>query len=123
MVDYSVFKEKISSSPLLEPAAGPLAWLLPGIELVVVVLLIIPRWRLRGLYMSFLLMILFTGYIIATAGSDEYLPCSCGGVLEKLSWKAHLLFNGIFIALALSGIQLERNINRKSKILLNSLLA
>ncbi|MCC9073533.1 hypothetical protein LNQ49_18305 [Flavobacterium sp. F-65] len=31
---------------------------------------------------------------------SSYLPCSCGGILEKMSWLEHLIFNFIFVLLA-----------------------
>ncbi len=24
---------------------------------------------------------------------SEFIPCSCGGILEKMDWKTHLIFN------------------------------
>ncbi|MDQ2656909.1 MAG: hypothetical protein M3Y60_05770, partial [Bacteroidota bacterium] len=34
------------------------------------------------------------------------LPCSCGGVLNSLGWKAHLVFNIVFTLLSIVGIML-----------------
>jgi len=36
----------------------------------------------------------------------EKLPCSCGGVIAKLSWNQHLLLNLGFVLLALGAIAL-----------------
>jgi len=116
LMEYTVFKEQIASSPLLEPFASQIARWLPMTEFVVALLLFIPRWRLKGLYASFVLMVLFTGYIIAILNFSKNIPCSCGGVLEQLSWKAHIVFNGVFIALAMIGIGLERRLIKKSNM-------
>jgi uncharacterized membrane protein YphA (DoxX/SURF4 family) len=120
LFDYSVLKESIADSPILAPIATPIAWVLPWVEFAITILLIIPRWRLKGLYASFILMILFTGYVIALLLFDEKLPCSCGGILQELSWPQHLIFNGIFVLLALWAIVLQR---REKKVRQMSWLA
>jgi len=119
LIEYTVFKEQIASSPLLAPLSGFTAWSLPIAEILVAILLFIPRWRLKGLYASLVLMVLFTGYIIAILAFDEHIPCSCGGVIELLSWKGHILFNSVFIVLALIGITLARKVSKEKSVLLN----
>jgi hypothetical protein len=36
--------------------------------------------------------------------SEKDLPCSCGGIISSLSWRQHIIFNGVFILLAITGI-------------------
>jgi len=107
LMEYSVFREQIAGSPILAPIAWWFAWLLPLSEFVAALLLFFPRTRLKGLYGGLVLMILFTGYIVGILNFSKHLPCSCGGILELLSWKAHLLFNSALILLAWIGIWLE----------------
>jgi hypothetical protein len=106
--EYTIFKEQIATSPILAPFAGIIAVLLPLIELLVTLLLIIPKWRLKGLYTSSFLMIIFTIYIIAILALNKKLPCSCGGVIELLSWRGHIIFNIAFIILGILGIYLQK---------------
>jgi uncharacterized membrane protein YphA (DoxX/SURF4 family) len=108
IMDYSVFKEQLADSPILAWAAKPVALLLPWLEFAIVLMLIIPRWRLKGLYASLALMTLFTAYIIALFSISKEMPCSCGGVIELLSWKQHIVFNGIFMLLNIWTIRLLR---------------
>jgi len=108
LMDYSVFKEQIALSPLLAPISSWVAILLPATEIIISVVLFLPRSRLPGLYASLILMVLFTGYIIYILNYNEHLPCTCGGVLEILSWKQHLVLNGILIALAFIGVLMGR---------------
>lgn len=108
LMDYAVFKEQIATSPLLRPISAWAGILLPLSEFVVAILLFLPKWRLKGLYAALGLMVIFTGYIGAILLLDDHIPCSCGGVIELLSWKGHLIFNGVWIGLALTGIILER---------------
>lgn len=119
--DYLVFKEQIAASPILEKIAPYVAWGVPLIELAVVALLIIPRWRLKGMYASLILMILFTGYILAILTFDKTLPCSCGGVIALLSWKQHIIFNSIFILLAALGVAMQSKIKKENKIMLSDI--
>lgn len=108
LLDYSAFKETIADSPILAPIAKPIAWGLPWLEFVLTAMLFIPRWRLIGLYISLILMIAFTVYIIALLLLDHNLPCSCGGILQLLTWPQHLILNIAFIILATWAIVLER---------------
>lgn len=107
IVDFTVFRIQIGQSPVLKPVAWWIAWLTPVIEFVVSILLFLPKTRLKGLRGAFGLMTAFTLYVIAIMTLDASLPCSCGGVIEKLSWKGHLIFNSINTVLALTGVQLE----------------
>lgn len=114
LAEYLVFKEQIAESPLLAKFASFIAVLLPITEFGATILLIVPRWRLKGFFASLTLMILFTLYIVAILSFNEHIPCSCGGVIALLSWKQHIIFNGLFIVLSGIGIILERDI--KSRI-------
>jgi uncharacterized membrane protein YphA (DoxX/SURF4 family) len=108
LMEYAVFKEQLSTSPIIGQIASIVAWGLPLIEFIVSLLLFFPRYRLKGLYAALVLMVLFTCYVIAILTFSDKLPCSCGGVLEQLSWQGHLIFNSAFIALAIIAIILNR---------------
>lgn len=108
IMDYSIFKEQLAVSPILGPVAKPVALLLPPVEFVVALMLVIPRWRLKGLYATLALMTGFTVYIIALYAVSKEMPCSCGGIIELLSWQQHLVFNGVFILLNIWAIKLQR---------------
>jgi len=115
IMDYSVFKEQLAVSPILGFVAKPVALLLPWVEFVIVVLLVIPRWRLKGLYACFALMTLFTAYIIALFSISKEMPCSCGGIIELLSWQQHIAFNAVFIGLNLWAIMLLKKEKKELK--------
>lgn len=104
LADHERFSDVLHSSALLSNYAGLIAWTLPVIELIIALLLVIPCTRLKGLYASFGLLILFTVYILWMIFFAAHLPCHCGGVISKLSWKQHVFFNLFFIALSIAGI-------------------
>src|SRR5438445_13816965 len=93
LFDYQEFISEIKQSPFLKSVPAWLSWIIPGAELVVVVMLVTAPWRLRGLYACCLLMALFTLYIVAISQFTYYVPCSCGGFLDRLPQNAHILLN------------------------------
>jgi len=104
LFNYRAFARTLSESPLIHNGADTIAWLLPATELVVVLLLFFERTRKAGLYASLLLLVLFTLYLLYMVLFVADLPCSCGGVLSKMSWKQHLFFNLFFILINLIAI-------------------
>jgi len=108
LMDYDVAKEQIGLTPLLAPIAGVVVIALPIIEIITAIFLFLPRMRKVALYTSLGLMVAFTGYIIYILKYNDTLPCTCGGVLETLSWNQHLTLNIGLILLSLTGILLNR---------------
>lgn len=118
------FQFTLSRSPIIGDSAAWLSWFLPSFELLTVVLLFIPAIRLLGLYLSFALMFVFTGYIGIMLLSSSRLPCSCGGILQQLSWKDHLIVNTVLTGLAILGcvLEIKRIRSFQASCLLNNLL-
>jgi uncharacterized membrane protein YphA (DoxX/SURF4 family) len=106
--DYYNFRAGLEESPIIAPFAGILVWAVPITELVIALLLMLPPLRLHGLYAAFVLMVLFTLYIIVMLSFYEDIPCSCGGILEEMPWGVHIAFNSVFVLLSAWGIRLER---------------
>ncbi|HSZ33189.1 MAG TPA: MauE/DoxX family redox-associated membrane protein [Puia sp.] len=106
LFDYQNFKAQLGRSPLLARFWNWI-WIVPTVEILIALLLPFQKTKLLGLYASFSLMTMFTAYIFAILQFSEFIPCSCGGVLSKMSWTEHMWFNIVFILLALSGILLK----------------
>lgn len=107
VLDYDMFISQIGRSPLLSKFAHWIAWMIPTIEVILSILLMVPRYRLFALFGSFTLMVIFTFYIIAILNFSKDIPCSCGGILEKLGWTEHIVFNIVFSILGALGILLQ----------------
>ncbi len=105
----SQFQSVLNKSPLIGNMAYAVSRIIPGCELVIVALLFFPATRSAGIYCSLFLMTAFTIYLVYMLAFSPWLPCSCGGVLSKMSWKQHILFNISFIVLALGAILIRRN--------------
>jgi len=110
--DQQLFKNVLLASPLLRPAAGIIAKVLPILEIAIAILLFIPSMRVAGLYGSALLISIFTIYLGYMIFFIPSLPCSCGGVLRYLSWQQHIIFNLFFILLSFAGIYLYKKSTR-----------
>jgi uncharacterized membrane protein YphA (DoxX/SURF4 family) len=106
LMDFETFQIQLGQSPLLASFAIPISYGIIVIELVTALLLMFDRFRKLALQFSLLLMVMFTTYIIIILNFTPFTPCSCGGVLEKLGWTEHLIFNIVFVGLALIGIKL-----------------
>ncbi|MCO6148956.1 DoxX family protein [Flavobacterium sp. NRK1] len=117
LLDFQDFRIQLGQSPLLSAFAGWLWWLVPLLELTISFLLATGLARTIALFAAYTLMVMFTAYIYIMINYSSYTPCSCGGVLEKLSWKSHLIFNLCFTALGLVGIALiPKSIESKSTL-------
>ena len=105
--DYERFTVQLSKSPFITSFSKLVAWSIPAAEMLIALMLVIKKTRLLGLYASFFLMSLFTAYLVIMLNYSYYIPCSCGGVLEKLSWNQHIVFNAFFIAISAAGAILQ----------------
>lgn len=104
VLDFENFQVQLGQSPLLSAFAGVVSYAVPIAEVFIALLLIFPKYRLAGLFLAFSLMVLFTTYIIIILNFSSFIPCSCGGILEKMGWTAHLFFNLAFVVLAFIAI-------------------
>ncbi len=119
LLDYGSFRVQLGKSPFISGFAPLLVWGVPVFEILIAVTLMFGRTVKIGLYASFFLMSLFTIYIIAMLNFSYYLPCSCGGIIEKLSWTQHLWFNVGWVILALVGIILTGSYSMMRRAELN----
>lgn len=107
LMDFQQFKVQLGQSPLLVSLGHIIAFVVPTIELAIAGLLYHKKFRLIGLYASFILMAMFTSYIVLILKFSPFVPCSCGGILENMGWTEHLIFNVVFVLLALIAILLQ----------------
>ena len=102
---FAHFRDQMHKQRLPAILQTALIYLLPPAELVIAALLAFDRTVRMGLYASLALLFAFTVYVaLATFHVFSAVPCSCGGVLETLGWRAHFYFNLFFLALTLGAI-------------------
>ncbi|MFH6961666.1 DoxX family protein [Flavobacterium plurextorum] len=109
LLEFENFQIQIGQSPLLSAFAGPISWIVIFLEFLISALLSLERFRRIGLYLGFVLMVLFSVYIFFIMNFASFVPCSCGGVLEDMNWQQHFLFNLLFVILGAIGLLLWRN--------------
>ncbi|MFN3773474.1 DoxX family protein [Cloacibacterium normanense] len=93
LLEFENFQVQLAQSPLISAHAGFISYAIIIIELITAVLLSLLKTRRFGMYISLFLMISFTTYIYLILNYSDFIPCSCGGILEQLGWTEHLIFN------------------------------
>jgi len=116
LLDYQNFSTELGQSPLLTKISPVVAPAVIVSELLIAIFLSLKNTRRWALLMSFALMTIFTSYIFIILNFSHYVPCSCGGILQKLGWTEHIVFNALFVALAVIGFLLAYPLNPTSKI-------
>ena len=105
VVDLETFKGAMAKSPVLRPFVNELAYIIPISELIACLLLLFPLTKKWGYFLSLALLTVFTGYIIFILSVySNNLPCTCGGVISRLSWTQHLILNSIFMLLSIKAV-------------------
>lgn len=104
LADFEMFQVQLAQSPMFGNYSNYVSYTTIASELLIVLLLFSKEFRLVGLYASLGLMSAFTIYIYLILNYSDSIPCSCGGVLEKMDWSTHLIFNGSCVVLAIIAV-------------------
>lgn len=104
LINYDQFKIQLGQSPIITAYADWAAWGVPVLELLIAGLFLVQKYIIYAFYASYALMAMFTTYIIIILNFSDFIPCSCGGVLQDLGWKEHILFNLAFVLLSILAI-------------------
>jgi hypothetical protein len=115
-----LFQLRLSPLPQVVAFAEILSWSVPiletGIAVILTVGIITGRFLLKGLWGSLILISLFEIYISAMFFSGKDLPCACGGIISLMSWKGHMIFNGLTIVLIVLALIDFKRIRSKAVI-------
>lgn len=115
LINYQLARHQMLNQVFPHTAALILTWLVPVAELITGLLLCFPKSVGIGLRISLFLLSIFTAYILG--GLLHFyprMPCSCGGVIQSLSWEWHLAFNLFFLGLNFIAI-IQTNKKRRSR--------
>lgn len=107
LIDLANFQSVLSKSPIIGDYNILVSWTIPLVEFAVCLLLLVPRFRKIGLYASLILMASFTIYIAYMLIYIPNLPCTCGGIISKMTWTQHLIFNISLVLISILGIWLS----------------
>jgi len=114
---FAKFRLELGKSPLLTGWEYGVAVLVPLAEFSTAVLLTFTRTTLLGLYLSFTLLSLFTAYLVVILNYSYYIPCSCNGLMESMSWQAHIVFNTLSLIVTASAIMINDHVKEKGGVL------
>lgn len=79
-----------------------LFWLVPLVELALVVLLLYRSTLMLGIKASVVLLSIFTLYLALGLGrAFGKIPCACGGILSGMGHEVHIVFNLLFVAVGI----------------------
>ncbi|MBG6109822.1 putative membrane protein YphA (DoxX/SURF4 family) [Flavobacterium sp. CG_9.10] len=106
LLDFNTFRIQLGQSPLLSAFTDWISIIIPVTEIIIAMMLLLPRLRFTGLFAAYSLMAMFTAYIYIILNYSSFIPCSCGGILQKMTWNQHLIFNIGFIFLAVIAVLL-----------------
>ncbi|ACU04015.1 MauE/DoxX family redox-associated membrane protein [Pedobacter heparinus] len=112
MLELDKFETQLGRSPVITRFSSILLWLVPGLEILLALLMFWSKTKLFALYGSFSLMVAFTAYIIVILNFSENIPCSCGGILQDMTWRQHLVFNVIFVLMAVVAVLIYPSNNK-----------
>ena len=115
--NYSFFQAQLNLYPFIGLFGGTLTWAIPAMELLIAILLLLPAYRTKGLMAALILLIAFTVYLLLMILYTPDIPCSCGGVIQSLTWTQHVFFNCVFIMVTFIAVLVsKRNENTKKNI-------
>lgn len=112
LMDVGYFTRQLAKSPLIGSFNQVLAYAVPGIELIAVVLMLYTPYRRAGLWLSTVIMGAFIIYIAYVLLLAPEIPCACGGVFVSMGWGEHLVFNAVYFLAGILAIVLEQKIRR-----------
>lgn len=106
-IDLPRFRRGLRNQAFPKWVGAILFWTLPLTELLLILLLWLPDTRLSGMYLSAILLLIFTIYIGgAVYGFYDRYPCPCGGIFRGMRWNTHLKVNFILTCIAITGLLL-----------------
>jgi putative oxidoreductase len=111
--EFESFKLVLRKSPLIGNKNIIVANAVVLSEIVISTFLFMPSTQKAGLWGAIVLLTAFTFYICYMLLFAPYLPCACGGVINKMNWTQHVFFNLFFLLLSIAGLRFEK-INRRN---------
>lgn len=114
--DLPAYYGAINAQPFPNVLTPFLVWGIPVAEISIAVAVMSERFRLAGLYCALILMGAFSLYIgLILVNTFGVIPCSCGGIINALGWREHLVFNLFFVIIAAIGIVLQKEYSWQRK--------
>lgn len=108
-LNLNVFQGQMMQSPIIPKNWIPfISIFIPLAELIIAILLIVPRYNVIGLGLSYSMMLFFSLYLASLVFAyGDNVPCACGGILGQLGYPIHISFNIILTIISLLAFYLQ----------------
>ncbi|WP_423819670.1 MauE/DoxX family redox-associated membrane protein [Salinimicrobium sp. TIG7-5_MAKvit] len=110
----NTFKNQLEQFPFVGDFAPYIAWAVPATLITVSVLFFFNKVKIIAFIGSFIIMLLFTLYILVVLNFAASIPCSCAGIFSSWSWHKQLCFNTGMLLMAAVGIALSHRRRRSN---------
>lgn len=111
--DMRIFEYGLKAQVFHSAMIPALKWGIPLAELLIVILLLVPRLNRAGIVAGTFLMLSFTVYIVLVLSTVfSKVPCACAGVFRTITWQQQL---GLNLVVLIPGILSTAFIWRKMR--------
>ena len=97
MFGFTAFRYNLGETSGLKDWAELLSYFLLSLYLSAIILLCVNRLRMTGFYLSFTLLLIYSVYIGILFSTNQAMPCTCIGILDKFTWKQNLIFSVVML--------------------------
>lgn len=109
IIDHEIFKLQMSKQPLPIWSKSILVYMLPFLEIGIIVLLLFKTTRQKGFIIATLLMIAYSIYAyLAYKEVYGYVICACGKIFQKMNWQDHYRINIALTLIAITGLIINK---------------
>ena len=116
IIVFRNFRSQLGQSPGLEAYPGLVASGLIFLQLLAIGMICYRSYRLLGLWMTFGIVTVFTGYNGFILMGSNNLPCTCIGLSEKMTWNGNLNINmGLMITARVGIISMKAGRSKMKK--------
>lgn len=94
LIHFNEFVLNFSKSPFApSDLINELSFCVVGIELGICFLCFFNKFQKLACLLFMIMSYVFSGYVLLMITYSPYLPCSCGGLIDFLTWNEHLALN------------------------------
>jgi hypothetical protein len=94
LIHFDEFVVNFSKSPFAPSEfINEVAFCVVGTELGICFLCFFNKFQKLACLLFMIISFIFSGYVFLMITYSPYLPCSCGGLINFLTWNEHLVLN------------------------------
>ena len=116
LIRFENSRKAFLNQPMPQELEEILAYVIPGVELLLALLLLFSVTRWWGYLGSALLLTIFITYVgLIWVGAFPRVPCNCAGIIESMGWAEHFVLNLGLIGVAVWGMRIESLMLRRAQ--------